>query len=93
MSEAPKPEERKPLSDSDIDRIGHEVYWSIENYNLIKVRKALDGYVDAKITSGELMAVKTTNSVFGKEFSCQQCHGRILKTYTFCPGCGAKIIP
>jgi hypothetical protein len=49
-------------------------------------------FYEAKITSGELRVVKTTNTVFGGEFSCQQCHGRLLKSYVCCPYCTAQII-
>ncbi len=65
----------------------HEAYW----YALLDMRKRYE----AKITSGELMVVKTIDGdPIEHIYQCAGVHiiGAATERINHCPGCGAKII-
>lgn len=83
------------LSDDEITDVATTSY----DYTLVwlamdKARK----WYEAKITSGELMVVKTAhNNGSVSVFSCSLCACLVdgqgeMCAFQFCPGCGAKIV-
>ena len=59
---------------------------------------AVRDFYEAKITSGELMVVKTTSNIGDRPpyFHCRECGSEALNgdedVWNFCPNCGSKII-
>ena len=49
----------------------------------------IEEYIQAKITSGELMVVKSAKPIDG---CCSNCDMWIGDGPNYCPGCGSKII-
>lgn len=94
--------ERKPiLSNKTLTIIGLKA--AETKYGLheqcMAIVAAISGVYEAKITSGELMIVKTVtldgdSKCSGCGHKCVEEHNGIhyQSDYDFCPGCGAKIV-
>ena len=88
-----KAQQREPLlSDDQITDMSSTAYDYTQSWLAMDKARA---FYEAKITSGELMVVKTTvmdDHAGPKCRSCGYVQDYMYVNMKFCPGCGAKII-
>lgn len=75
------------------ERLNDMAEWTGDS--VLSQMKRVRKFYEAKIDSGELMAVNTVRGdVMDHIFDCAKMHvmGDTLKSVKFCPGCGAKIV-
>lgn len=98
MESERKKAQRKPLlSDAQTTDMLMMEHHRRGGMNNLEATKFVRDFYEAKITSGELLVVKTAKSIDHRPevFTCELCATSVKGEQVevnFCPGCGAKII-